>query len=207
MANFAETLTYWYLRLNGFFPLSNFVLHRYETESGRRANADADLLAVRFKHVSEDVGGQEDDWDPWFEDNQLLLDSKIIGLIVEVKSGDFDSQAIERAFSEARIEYAMQRLGFYSKNYLPNRVRRLHQEAIVSGTHYQVAKLLITGQTRHHSFQSNSFLTLSIQEMQRFIELRMEKYSDEKNAARFFFPDEIIQFFAWQAGRGNRSAR
>jgi hypothetical protein len=25
--NYGETLTYWYLRLNGFFLLRNFVLH------------------------------------------------------------------------------------------------------------------------------------------------------------------------------------
>ena len=25
--NFAEQLVYWYLRLNGFFPITNFVLH------------------------------------------------------------------------------------------------------------------------------------------------------------------------------------
>ena len=28
--NFAEELVYWYLRLNGFFPITNFVLHRDE---------------------------------------------------------------------------------------------------------------------------------------------------------------------------------
>ncbi len=30
--NYAETLAYWYLRLNGFFPLKNFVLHSSRLE-------------------------------------------------------------------------------------------------------------------------------------------------------------------------------
>jgi hypothetical protein len=59
--NFSESLTYWYLRLNGFFPLSNFVLHRRNIED--RPSADTDLLAIRFPHVFEQIGGQQDDWD------------------------------------------------------------------------------------------------------------------------------------------------
>ena len=29
--NFGESLAYWYFRLNGFIPLTNFVLHRPDT--------------------------------------------------------------------------------------------------------------------------------------------------------------------------------
>jgi hypothetical protein len=28
--NSSEELAYWYLRLNGFFPLTNFVIHRHQ---------------------------------------------------------------------------------------------------------------------------------------------------------------------------------
>jgi len=58
--NYGETLAYWYLRLNGFFPLKNFVMHMPEE---RTQHSDCDLLAVRFPLVSEDVGGGPDDWD------------------------------------------------------------------------------------------------------------------------------------------------
>jgi hypothetical protein len=58
--NFGEELTYWYIRLNGFFPLSDFVLHRGE---GIRSPADCDFLAIRFRGVYEEVGGQASDWD------------------------------------------------------------------------------------------------------------------------------------------------
>ncbi len=62
MMNYAETLAYWYLRLNGFFPLNRFVLH--PPGGGPRAHAaDHDLLAVRPPGVYEDVGGQPNDWD------------------------------------------------------------------------------------------------------------------------------------------------
>lgn len=55
--NFGEELVYWYLRLNGFFIINNFVLH-HDTAS---RTSDADLLAVRFPYVYEDIGGREED--------------------------------------------------------------------------------------------------------------------------------------------------
>jgi hypothetical protein len=61
MNNYGEAWAYWYLRLNGFFPLGNFVVHK---DSVVRHRADVDLLGVRPPHVFEEVGGQQDDWDP-----------------------------------------------------------------------------------------------------------------------------------------------
>ena len=69
--NFGETLAYWYLRLNGFFPLSNLVLHRYP--SALEYSADCDLLALRLPHTFEDVGGQGDDWDPRWRDTWKIV--------------------------------------------------------------------------------------------------------------------------------------
>ena len=59
--NFGESLAYWYFRLNGFIPMSNVVLHEYDED--RKHNADADMIAVRFPFVYEEIGGQRDDWD------------------------------------------------------------------------------------------------------------------------------------------------
>lgn len=83
--NYSESLTYWYLRLNGFFPLSNLVLHRWNI--GNHPSADTDLLAIRFPRVFEQIGGQQDDWDQQrFIGWGLRLDEPL-ALIVEVKSG------------------------------------------------------------------------------------------------------------------------
>ncbi len=85
--NYGETLTYWYLRLNGFFLLRNFVLYPpYESEGTHNQAADSDLLAVCFPHVYEEIGGQPDDWDSRFRTWSFSLDEDIIGLIVEVKT-------------------------------------------------------------------------------------------------------------------------
>jgi hypothetical protein len=46
----AEHLAYWYLRLNGFLTIANFVVH-HETESNQRT--DVDVLGVRFPYRAE----------------------------------------------------------------------------------------------------------------------------------------------------------
>ena len=85
--NFGESLAYWYFRLNGFLPLTNFVLHR--PDSLRRYNADSDLLAVRFPLVFEEIGGQRDDWDnERFAEWGLDHFNRTVCVIAEIKTGD-----------------------------------------------------------------------------------------------------------------------
>ncbi len=54
-----EDIAYWYFRLNGFFTITNFILH-----PGRRGpqRTDADIVGVRFPHraeFSDSAGGDE----------------------------------------------------------------------------------------------------------------------------------------------------
>lgn len=46
----AEQLAYWYLRLNGFLTIPNFIVH---PEHGRNQATDVDILGVRFPFRSE----------------------------------------------------------------------------------------------------------------------------------------------------------
>jgi hypothetical protein len=43
----AERLAYWYLRLNGFMTIDNFVLHD-KSKKGIAHRTDADIYGVRF---------------------------------------------------------------------------------------------------------------------------------------------------------------
>jgi hypothetical protein len=57
----AEEVAYWYLRLNGFLTLRNFLVHgdrRGETRT------EIDVLGVRFRHRREHLNQpmKDDDW-------------------------------------------------------------------------------------------------------------------------------------------------
>lgn len=81
--NYGEEIAYWYLRLNGFFPITNFVIHRSQDIEHR---SDIDVLAVRLPYVYEEVGGNPDDWDVSLI-NQLDFNHGL-GVICEVKTGE-----------------------------------------------------------------------------------------------------------------------
>jgi hypothetical protein len=60
-------VAYWYLRLNGFLQIENFVVHP-AGRGGQRT--DADLLGVRFRHRAEFLF---DHSEPMADDERLLL--------------------------------------------------------------------------------------------------------------------------------------
>jgi hypothetical protein len=62
----------WYLRLNGYLAIPNFILH---PDKGGSQRTEVDLIGVRFRHRSEPVGGFGLPDDPAFVsvDNHLVL--------------------------------------------------------------------------------------------------------------------------------------
>ena len=187
--NYGETLSYWYLRLNGFFPLKNFVMHM-----PRAQHSDCDILAVRFPGVSEDVGGQADDWDkPRFERWRVSLDAPIV-LVVQVKTGT--ARRPGKAFQVQRLQYAIRRVGLWDRASAEQLAERLVGEAFVPDERATVAKLLIASQPA----EDRTYLSMKLDEAVEFIEGRFRRYAPAKGGGRLFFNDELIQFFGHQAG-------
>ncbi|SRR6266851_2698574 len=196
--NYGETLAYWYLRLNGFFPLRNFVLHPlHESAGDDDQTADCDLLAVRFPHVYEEIGGQSGDWDSRFRTWGFSLEEDIIGLIVEVKtSPNAHRSTIERnSFNQNRIRQAVQRIGMFMLEDTGDIARELQNTAVTTKRGpYRLGKLLFSQRAMR-----GAWLNITLQESEQFIRDRLHKYSDPKRQARMFFPDELMQYLAWQA--------
>ncbi len=196
--NYGETLTYWYLRLNGFFPLRNFVLHPpYESEGTNNQAADSDLLAVRFPHVYEDIGGQPDDWDSRFRTWGFYLEEDIIGLIIEVKTSPNAnrSEIRENSFNRSRIKQAVQRMGMFKLEDTEDIVDELWSTAVTTKRGpYRLGKLLFSQRPVR-----GVWLNITLQESEQFITDRLQKYSDLKRQARMFFPDELMQYLAWKS--------
>lgn len=59
-----ERLAYWYLRLNGYLLLENFIIH-HDVSSNQET--DADLLGVRFQHRAENLNNP-------MHDDRLVVD-------------------------------------------------------------------------------------------------------------------------------------
>ena len=138
--NFAEQLAYWYLRRNGFFPLTNFVLHHGE---GHRTS-DTDLVAVRFPHVSEDIGGMPADWDELFQNDwKIDLLTETVGLIVEVKSGSWNSDDLQGRASERRVRDGLKRMGMISPGQVEEAAAELNDTPVSRVGGFTLAKLFV----------------------------------------------------------------
>jgi hypothetical protein len=77
-----ERVAYWYLRLNGFLQIDNFVVHP-ATYGGQRA--DADLIGVRFPHRAERLFDNRDDLMADDAATLGLCTDKIDVVVAEVK--------------------------------------------------------------------------------------------------------------------------
>ena len=199
--NYSETLAYWYLRLNGFFPVRNFVLHRTprSTESNQYDNADVDLLAVRFPSVHEKyeyVNRRDDQWDDHW-DKKLLeeipkLNRDFVGLIVEVKTGANSSNL--SSFNETRIRADIHRLGMFESSDTVNKLTEdLQKRKIVSKDGYSIGKVLISERPK-----PGMWINIPLTDIDNYLHEHMKKYIDPKYASRHMFPDDLIQYIIWK---------
>lgn len=197
--NYGETLVYWYLRLNGFFPLVDFVLHHHDETIAH--SADCDVLAVRHPHTYEVIGGHTTDWDPKLSDMGIRLDSRIIGIIVEVKTGQNTAESrenIRRSFSNERNRYAVQRLGFWPQDNAARIANSLNTEVSYQDDTYQIFKLLVADKLPPVE-QPEKWKQLSLKQVETFIIERFKKYQDQKHPDRLRFPSDLMQYMIWKS--------
>lgn len=73
----SEQVAYWYLRLNGFFTIPNFIIH---PDRGRNQRTDVDILGVRFPFRQELSGMKDDNFLSRYDEKPLII-------LAEVKIG------------------------------------------------------------------------------------------------------------------------
>ncbi len=188
--NYGEDIGYWYLRLNGFFLLQNYVAHGM---GNKHPLGQIDLLGVRPAHVFEDVGGQDDDWDPeLFE--PMHAEGQAIGLICEVKTGDYEGAEL---FRQPTLGPVIRRLGLIDDEVVDVLVDKLvHSPQASTGT-VTIAKLLIAVDPT----DSPLFLSLSLDDVEDFVQGRAARYVHIKQRDRMLFPQGLFQFAINRARR------
>lgn len=181
--NYGETNAYWYLRLNGFFLINNFVIHRTDEIVH---SSDIDILGIRLPYVFEEVGGQPNDWDESLL--QTLNPNLMTGVICEVKTGDFDKKSL---FRKEYLKYCLDRFGFMpqlSEAYLEQVFNNQITLVEFGGHQFQILKLFVS------NYESNreDFIQLRIKHIRQFIEYRIQKYRDKKWQDRVLFQSDFL---------------
>lgn len=194
--NLPEDLCYWYLRLNGFFPLDRFVVHRGDD---RKDPSDCDLLAIRPRFVYEEIGGRDGDWDPWLA-KELDFGSATIGLICEVKGGT--KEQAPRLTEAWWLEYATSRLGIFPLSRVDAALQVLGNRAIARCPGDIVLARLLCSQSRH---ENKPYLSLTLEQAEDFVRHRIRTYLNPKHSDRYFFDSILMQQLISEVEREARS--
>lgn len=202
MANYAEELAYWYLRLNGFFPLTNYVYHRLPKEEGTGTyNADADILAVMPPNYYETIfSGKEErrlKSDEWLDDYQ----GKWVGVIAEVKgSRSVSLNDVEKAFSRERLKVAVGRLGLTPRERIDDIVKDFlyTYKWPEDACDFVLIKVLFCMDNANVVYRdSPKWKPITLNEADRFIRRRIQEFPDPKSGGRYFFPGTLFQYIIW----------
>ncbi|WP_439875414.1 hypothetical protein ACSLGG_06665 [Bacillus mycoides] len=186
MKNYGEELAYWYLRLNGFFVLDNFVYH--QTQHNR--NGDADLLAVRLPYVKEEIGGNTYDWDKKLF--SYLDEYEIAGVLCEVKTGPRANPS--SAFEKHKLRYALNRIGFSNPD-IEEMLSKHENYCVLESNGKKFLKLVVS---EYEIKSTRDCLTFSLKYIEDFIYNRIEVYRCQKYNARHFFPSSLLQYMMYR---------
>lgn len=132
----AELLVAWYLRFNGYFPMTDFILHDAGSRKQRGGQlTDADVLALRLPHTKEVIEGCEMDICTAHDQRLDARPDLIDFLIAEVTSeAECKFNWLELSEDNLRftLRYVLRRFGYWPEAGLVEVV-----EALVKNWHYE----------------------------------------------------------------------
>jgi hypothetical protein len=170
MANKFEQLALWYLRLNGYLTVPNFILHPGTPGSER---TDADVLAVRFPYSSEVAGRNME------TDSKLVRqDKKVDFIIAEVKSGVCRLNGPWTNEKLENMQYVLRWLGMVPKSEVFNVAQELYSDKRCERKEWAI-RLVCFGDRRSQRLAGN-ILQFTHKEVVEFTLHRFKTHADIK---------------------------
>jgi hypothetical protein len=169
--NTLEQLGLWYLRLNGYFTMPNFIAHCHDG-----ARTDVDVLGVRFPDSSE------------YPDDAARLcfpRDKIDVVLAEVKSGECKLNGPWKGESDKQpLEYVLKRVGLFDSEALVGKVAN----ALYSQRHFPpqeesarwpfIVRIVCFGQTKNRGLHGVTQILWS--DAISFMADRFQRYRGDK---------------------------
>ncbi|MBI1955224.1 MAG: hypothetical protein HYS38_02410 [Acidobacteria bacterium] len=126
----AEQLAYWYLRLNGFLTIQNFIVH---PDTGSEQRTDADILGVRFPYRAELRPNPMVDDDPFvqFTDRPYII-------IAEVKRRLCNLNGPWTEPEKENLQRVLRAIGPFAENQVEPVARAIYTYGVFSNTTYNL---------------------------------------------------------------------
>ncbi|MBS1720440.1 MAG: hypothetical protein JST35_08345 [Armatimonadetes bacterium] len=173
-----ERLAYWYLRLNGFLTIENFVVHDDMTANQR---TDADILAVRFGNRSENLTK------PMVDDQRVIDSSHFCNVVIaEIKSTDCALNGPWTNQRDRNVERVLSAVGVVPANLLYDAACAIYKSGRFEMDGVMI-RLMAFGDVRSRITPEVEQVTFD--EMIGFIWERFREYNLQKKSIGNWAPD------------------
>jgi hypothetical protein len=127
----SEQLAYWYLRLNGFLIIQNFIVH---PDSGSDQHTDADVLGVRFPYRAELEA------DPMVDDVPFskVADKPFI-ILAEVKKSDCNLNGPWKDRQKKNLQRVLRAIGALPKCDIETAAEAIYTSGTFSNSAYHLS--------------------------------------------------------------------
>jgi hypothetical protein len=168
----AEDIAYWYLRLNGFLVLRNFLVHGDRRGEMR---TEIDVLGVRFRHRREHLS------QPMKDDDWIEQANRTIVVFCDAKKGAYDFNEAWTNREGRIMESFLALVGIIPRSEWPSVANELYKTG-----RSELLNILITALLMHHdpehrvSMRLRSAQQIQIEHALRFIHRRFNAYHSVK---------------------------
>ena len=169
----AESLTYWFFRLNGFLTIVNFVVHADQRgESG----TDADILGVRFPYRAELFNHPMEDYHEFKK-----ISSRPYIAIAEVKRGLCDLNGPWTQPKRRNIHRVLRAIGIVPLEDIDNVAAALYSDGVYESNSVYIS-LVSVGERPNNGLREKYPLVPQIlwKDILAFIHQRFRKYRNVK---------------------------
>lgn len=169
----SEELAYWYLRLNGFLSISNFIVH---PDTGKEQRTDVDVLGVRFPHRAELLNSPMVDDTPFIDvrDRPYLV-------IAEVKRGECRLNGPWTEPASENMQRVLRAIGAFRDDEIATAADSLYRNGTFSNGAYHVSLFCFGGRESGNIRRSYPSVPQKLwSEVLRFVFHRFTTYRDQK---------------------------
>lgn len=134
----SQELAYWYLRLNGFLSIQNFIVH---PDIGDNQRTDVDLMAVRFPFRSENLVR------PMQDDAHFSKYTRPFVIFAEVKAGRCSLNGPWTNPTQQNMNRVLAALGVFTPKENKAVAADLYSQGFFENKSYRVSLFCISGAT------------------------------------------------------------
>ena len=174
----AEEVAGWYFRLNGFFLLPAFVVHKDWCDE--LPKTEADLLAVRLKHSAEYVKGRRLKDDPAVY-SMARVDGIVrnLAIMVEVKAGKCRINGPWSCREKGNVQYALRRVGCIAANQIDSAAESIYRDLRWVGKDWIVQYVCVGKKKSPGLNKGRNLVQVTFEDIGRFLHTRFSKFPEK----------------------------